>query len=50
MHQQAQAVEKLGLAMTEDAAGGSFVGADAERRLRGQCLIDTVDPRERETK
>jgi hypothetical protein len=50
MHQQAQAVEKLGLRVTEDVAGGSFVGADADRRLRGECLLDTVDPRGREAK
>lgn len=50
MHQQAQAIEKLGLTVTEDAAGGSFVGADAARRLQGQCLVDAVDPREREAK
>jgi hypothetical protein len=50
MHEQAQAVEKRGLAVTEDMAGGSFVGADADRRLRGQCLPDTVDPREREVR
>jgi hypothetical protein len=45
MRQQAQAVEKAGLRVTEDVAGGSFVGADADRDMRGQCLPDTVDPR-----
>lgn len=45
MHQQAQAVEKAGLKVTEDVAGGSFAGTDADRDIRGQCLPDTVDPR-----
>jgi len=45
LHQEAQAVEKLGLKVTEDVSGGSFAGADADRDMRGQCLPDTVDPR-----
>jgi hypothetical protein len=45
MHQQAQAVEKAGLKVTEDMPGGSFAGADSDRDIRGQCLPDTVDPR-----
>ena len=45
LHQQAQAVEKLGLKVTEDGPGGSFAGTDADRDIRGQCLSDTVDPR-----
>jgi hypothetical protein len=45
LHQQAQAVGKLGLQATEDVAGGSFAGTDADRNLRGQCLPDTEDPR-----
>ena len=44
LHQQAQAVEKLGLKATEDGPGGSFAGTDADRDIRGQCLPDTVDP------
>jgi len=40
LHQQARAVEKLGLKVT-----GSFAGTDADRDIRGQCLPDTVDPR-----
>ena len=44
LHQQAQAVEKLGLKVTEDGPGGSFAGTDADRDIRGQCLPDTVDP------
>ena len=44
-HQQAQAVEKLGLKITEDAPGGSFAATDADRDIRGQCLPDTEDPR-----
>jgi hypothetical protein len=45
LHQQAQAVEKLGLKVTEDAAAGSFLATGAERDIRGQCLPDTDDPR-----
>ena len=45
MHQQAQAVEKTGLKVTEDVPGGSFAGTDSDRDIRGQCLSDTVDPR-----
>ena len=44
LHPQAQAVEKLGLNVTEDVPGGSFVGTNADRDIRGQCLPDTVDP------
>jgi hypothetical protein len=45
LHQQAQAVEKLGLKVTEDVSGNSFGATDADRDMRGQCLPDTVDPR-----
>jgi hypothetical protein len=45
LHQQAQAVEKLGLKVTEDVPGSSFAATDADRDMRGQCLPDTVDPR-----
>jgi hypothetical protein len=45
LHQQAQAVEKLGLKVTEDLAAGSFTAADADRSVRGQCMLDTSDPR-----
>jgi hypothetical protein len=45
LHQQAQAVEKLGLKVTEDVPGGSFAATDADRDIRGQCLPDTIDPR-----
>jgi hypothetical protein len=44
LHQQAQAVEKLGLKVTEDGPGGSFAGTDADRDIRGQCRPDTADP------
>jgi hypothetical protein len=44
LHQQAQAVEKLGLKVTEDMPGGSFAVTDADRDIRGQCFPDTVDP------
>ncbi|HMH77412.1 MAG TPA: hypothetical protein VK547_12350 [Candidatus Udaeobacter sp.] len=50
LHQQAQAVEKLGLKVTEDGPGGSFAGTDADRDIRGQCLPDTVDPSGPKTK
>ena len=45
LHQQAQAVEKLGLKVTEDAAAGSFLATGVDQDIRGQCLPDTVDPR-----
>jgi hypothetical protein len=45
LHQEAQAVEKTGLKVTEDMSGGSFAGTDADRDIRGQCLPDPVDPR-----
>ena len=44
-HQQAQAVEKLGLKVTEDTAAGSFLATGADQDIRGQCLPDTDDPR-----
>jgi len=44
MHQQALALEKLGLRISEEA-GTSFTGADADRSMRGQCLAESVDPR-----
>ena len=45
LHQQAQAVEKLGLKVTEDGPGGSFAGTDVDRDIRGQCLPDTIERR-----
>jgi hypothetical protein len=45
LHQQAQAVEKLGLKVTEDATAGSFLATGADQDLRGQCLLDTDNPR-----
>ena len=44
IHQQAQALEKMGLRVTEDP-GASFEGADADRTMRGQCLAENLDPR-----
>src|SRR5712664_1625421 len=44
MHQQAQALEKMGLRVMENP-GASFNGADADRTMRGQCLAENVDPR-----
>jgi hypothetical protein len=45
LHQQAQAVEKLGLKVPEDGAAGSFLATGADQDMRGQCLPDTDDPR-----
>jgi len=45
LHQQIQAVETLGLKVTEDAAAGSFLATGADQDIRGQCLPDTDDPR-----
>jgi len=45
LHQQAQAVEKLGLKVTEDVPAGSFLATGADQDIRGQCLPDTDDPR-----
>jgi hypothetical protein len=45
LHQQAQAVEKLGLKVTEDVPGGSFIATGADQDVRGQCLPDTDNPR-----
>lgn len=44
MHQQAQALEKMGLRVTEDS-GASFAGVDGDRTMRGQCLAEGADPR-----
>ena len=38
LHQQVQAVEKLGLKVTEDAAAGSFLATGADQDVRGRCL------------
>jgi|SRR5690242_5744220 hypothetical protein len=45
LHQQAQAVEKLGLKVTEDATAGSFVATGAGQDIRGQCLVDPRGPK-----
>ena len=45
LHQQAQPVEKLGLKVTGDVPGGSFVATGADQDIHGQCLPDTDDPR-----
>ena len=45
MHQQAKAIDKRVLKVTQDMSGGSFM-ANAQGQIhRGQCLPDTVDPR-----
>ena len=44
LHQQAQALEKMGLRVSEEP-GVSFNCADADRTMRGQCLAESVDPR-----
>lgn len=43
LHQQAQAVEKLGLKVTE-TPGASFSAADTDRAFKGQCLVASADP------
>jgi hypothetical protein len=43
MHQQAQALEKMGLRVVEDP-GASFNGIDADRSIRGRCLAENIDP------
>ena len=45
LHQQIQAVEKLGLKVSEDAAAGSFLATGADQDIRGQCLPATDAPR-----
>jgi hypothetical protein len=44
LHQQAQAVEKLGLKVTE-TPGASFAAGDTDRTFKGQCLTENADPR-----
>ena len=44
LHQQAQAVEKMGLKVTE-TPGASFSAGDADRTFKGQCLTENSDPR-----
>lgn len=43
MHQEAQALEKMGLRVVEDP-GASFDGTDADRTMRGRCLAETLGP------
>src|SRR6266478_1347764 len=43
LHQQAQAVEKLGLKVTEDAAAWLFLAPGVGEDIRGQCLPETKD-------
>ena len=45
MHQQAKAIDKRVLKVTQDMSGGSFVANAHGQIHRGQCLPDTVDPR-----
>ena len=45
MHQQAKAIDKRALRVTQDMSGGSFMANAHGRILRGECLPDTVDPR-----
>ena len=44
LHQQAQAVEKMGLKVTE-TPGASFSAGDSDRTFKGQCLAENADPR-----
>jgi hypothetical protein len=46
LHQQAVAVEKLGLKPSEDVVVGSFFATDADREVRGQCLPADKKPPE----
>jgi hypothetical protein len=46
LHQEAVAVEKLGLKTNEDVVAGSFVATDADREVRGQCLPGNEKPPE----
>ncbi len=45
MHQQAKAIDKLVLKVTQDMSGGSIIANAHGQIYRGQCLPDTVDPR-----
>ena len=45
MHQQAKAIDKRVLKVTQDMSGGSFMANAHGQIHRGQCLPDTVDPR-----
>ncbi len=47
LHLEAVSVEKLGLKATEDVVGASFTAKDADRDVRGRCLPDDQDPREK---
>src|SRR2546425_7583545 len=44
MHQQAKAIDKRALRVTQDMSGSSMANAHG-RILCGECLPDTVDPR-----
>ena len=46
LHQEAVAVEKLGLKTSEDVVAGSFVAVDADREVRRQCLPGNEKPPE----
>jgi hypothetical protein len=46
MSKQVAAAEKRNPRVTLDTIGGSFSASAKGRILRGQCLPDTVDPRE----
>ena len=44
MHQQAAAIDKRALKVTEDTSGGAFIANARGRMRRGHCLPDVVDP------
>ena len=44
MLQQAKAIDKRVLKVTQDISGGSFMANAYGQIHRGQCLPDTVDP------
>src|SRR6266849_7187204 len=45
MHQQAKAIDKRALRVTQDMSDGSFMAKAHARIRRVECLPDTVDPR-----
>ncbi|HKW95360.1 MAG TPA: hypothetical protein VJX92_25975 [Methylomirabilota bacterium] len=44
LRQQAQAVQKVGLKVSEDVTTASFAAADVDRDMRGQCLPQASGP------
>lgn len=44
LQQQAQAVRKIGLQVSEDVTAAAFAARDADRDMRGQCLPEASGP------